>query len=69
MRKAAHEGKVDYIPAYLSEIPHLFNINQIGLDVALVQISPPDRFGFGSLGVSVDVTKPAIYAGQAASTV
>jgi len=60
MRKAAFEGKIDYIPAYLSEIPDLFNSNQIGIDVALVQISPPDRFGFGSLGVSVDVTKPAI---------
>jgi len=60
MRRAAFEGKVDYIPAYLSEIPHLFDINQIGLEVALIQISPIDRFGFGSLGVSVDVTKAAI---------
>ena len=60
MRRATFEGKVDYIPAYLSEIPHLFNINQIGLEVALIQISPIDRFGFGSLGVSVDVTKAAI---------
>ncbi|WDN88582.1 hypothetical protein BuS5_01550 [Desulfosarcina sp. BuS5] len=60
MRQAAFEGKVDYIPAYLSEIPHLFDIKQIGLEIALIQISPVDRFGFGSLGVSVDVTKAAI---------
>lgn len=59
MRQAAAEGKIDYIPAYLSEIPKFFRSNQIGLDAALVQISPPDQFGFASLGVSVDVTKEA----------
>lgn len=57
MRKAAFEGKIDYVPAYLSEIPDLFDSNQIGLDVALIQVSPPDRFGFCSLGISVDVTR------------
>ncbi|MEJ2041180.1 MAG: acetyl-CoA hydrolase/transferase C-terminal domain-containing protein, partial [Desulfosarcinaceae bacterium] len=56
MRKAAFEGKIDYIPAYLSHIPKLFASQRIGLDVALVQVSPPDRFGFCSLGVSVDIT-------------
>jgi len=60
MRSAAYEGKVDYVPVYLAEIPRLFKSRQIGLDVALVQISPPDRFGFGSLGVSVDVTRAAL---------
>lgn len=60
MRKAAFEGKIDYIPAYLSEIPELFESGQIGLDAALVQVSPPDRFGCCSLGVSVDVTKAGI---------
>ncbi|HAO23288.1 MAG: acetyl-CoA hydrolase [Desulfobacteraceae bacterium IS3] len=59
LRKAAFEGKIDYVPAYLSEIPKLFESNQIGLDVALIQVSPPDKFGFCSLGISVDVTKPA----------
>ncbi|MBI5446708.1 MAG: GNAT family N-acetyltransferase [Deltaproteobacteria bacterium] len=59
MRDAFFEGKIDYIPTYLSEIPYFFRTNQIGLDVALVQISPPDRFGYGSLGVSVDVTREA----------
>ncbi len=57
MRKAAFEGKIDYLPAYLSQIPHLFENQRIGLDVALVQVSPPDRFGYCSLGVSVDITR------------
>jgi acyl-CoA hydrolase len=57
MRKAAFEGKIDYIPAYLSDIPDLFDGGQIGLDAALVQVSPPDRFGMCSLGISVDVTR------------
>jgi acyl-CoA hydrolase/ribosomal protein S18 acetylase RimI-like enzyme len=57
MRKAAFEGKVDYIPAYLSQIPTLFSARRIGLDVTLIQVSPPDRFGYCSLGVSVDITR------------
>lgn len=60
MRKAAFEGKIDYLPAYMSQIPRLFKTSQIGLDVALVQVSPPDDFGYCSLGVSVDVTKAAM---------
>jgi acyl-CoA hydrolase len=56
MRKAAFEGKIDYIPSYLSQIPNLFHSRRIGLDVALIQVSPPDRFGYCSLGVSVDIT-------------
>jgi acyl-CoA hydrolase/GNAT superfamily N-acetyltransferase len=60
MRQAAFEGKIDYIPVYLSEIPSLFKSNQISLDAALIQISPPDRFGLASLGISVDVTREAI---------
>lgn len=59
MRQAAFEGKIDYIPAYLSEIPELFYSKSIGLDVALIQVSPPDKFGYCSLGISVDIT----YAG------
>ncbi len=60
MRKAAFEGKIDYIPAYLSQIPRLFTDQRIGLDVALVQVSPPDKFGYCSLGVSVDITRSGI---------
>ena len=57
MREAAFEGRIDYIPAYLSQIPRLFYSQRIGLDVALIQVSPPDRFGYCSLGVSVDITR------------
>ena len=60
MRKAAFEGKIDYIPAYLSQIPKLFASQRIGLDVALVQVSPPDKFGYCSLGVSVDITRSGL---------
>jgi acyl-CoA hydrolase len=60
MRKAAFEGKIDYIPAYLSKIPRMFASHRIGLDVALVQVSPPDHFGYCSLGVSVDITRSAM---------
>lgn len=57
IRKAAFEGKIDYIPTYLSQIPRLFSSRRIGLDIALVQVCPPDRFGYCSLGVSVDITR------------
>jgi len=60
MRKAAFDGKIDYIPAYLSQIPRLFSSHYIGLDVALVQVSPPDKFGYCSLGVSVDITRSGL---------
>lgn len=60
MRNAAFEGKIDYIPAYLSQIPKLFSSHRIGLDVALIQVSPPDKFGYCSLGVSVDITRSAM---------
>jgi acyl-CoA hydrolase/GNAT superfamily N-acetyltransferase len=60
MRAAAFEGKIEYIPAYLSQIPDLFTNGSIGLDVALVQVSPPDKFGYCSLGISIDVTKAAL---------
>jgi acyl-CoA hydrolase/GNAT superfamily N-acetyltransferase len=60
MRKAAFEGKIDYIPAYLSRISSLFSSQRIGLDAALVQVSPPDPFGYCSLGVSVDITRAGL---------
>ncbi|MEJ2134372.1 MAG: hypothetical protein P8X86_03890 [Desulfofustis sp.] len=60
MRKAAYEGKIDYLPTYLSQIPSLFRNYHIGLDVALIQVSPPDQYGYCSLGVSVDITRSAV---------
>ncbi len=56
MRKFAFEGKIDYIPIYLSQIPKVFRDNEIGLDVALIQVSPPEPHGYCSLGISVDIT-------------
>lgn len=60
MQQAAFEGKVDYIPTYLSQLPQLFRNKQIVIDTVLIQISPPDTFGISSLGVSVDVTLEAV---------
>ena len=56
IRKATYEGKIDYIPTYLSQIPRYFTSQRIGLDVALIQVSPPDKHGYCSLGISVDIT-------------
>nr|MCU0586239.1 acetyl-CoA hydrolase [Desulfobacterales bacterium] len=60
MRRAAFEGRIDYLPCYLSQIPGLFSSNRIGLDVAMVQVSPPDKYGYCSLGVSVDITRAGL---------
>lgn len=59
VRKAVAEGRADYTPVFLSEIPHLFRRHRIHLNAALIQVSPPDQFGFCSFGVSVDVVKSA----------
>ncbi|MCP4721386.1 MAG: acetyl-CoA hydrolase, partial [Desulfobacteraceae bacterium] len=56
MRQSAFEGKIDYIPVYLSQIPQIFENHEIGLDVALIQVCPPDEHGYCSLGISVDIT-------------
>ncbi|MEE9364070.1 MAG: acetyl-CoA hydrolase/transferase C-terminal domain-containing protein [Cellulophaga sp.] len=53
-----HNG--DYIPIFLSEIHWLFRRNILPLDVAFIQVSPPDKHGYCSLGTSVDITLPAI---------
>ncbi|MCK5239359.1 MAG: GNAT family N-acetyltransferase [Candidatus Thorarchaeota archaeon] len=57
IREAVSEGRADYTPAPLSDIPHFFTSRRIPLDVALIQVSPPDEFGYCSLGISVDITK------------
>lgn len=59
MRRALDYDRVDYLPCFLSEIPRLFRSGQCPLDVALLHVSPPDQFGYCSLGVSVDITKAA----------
>jgi acyl-CoA hydrolase len=60
VRNAVNEGRADYVPVFLSEIPILFRRNLLPLDVALVQVSPPDKHGFCSLGVSVDIAQAAV---------
>jgi acyl-CoA hydrolase len=60
VRKAIAEGRGSYIPVFLSEAPMLFRTDVIKVDTALISISPPDRHGYCSLGVSVDTTKAAI---------
>jgi acetyl-CoA hydrolase len=58
VRSAVNEGRADFTPVFLSDIPRLFETT-LSLDVALIQVSPPDRFGYCSLGISVDCAKPA----------
>lgn len=58
-RQAVAEGRADYTPVFLSEIPALFRTGQAPVDVALIQVSPPDKHGFCSYGVSTDVVKSA----------
>ncbi len=60
IRQAVNEQRGDYIPIFLSEIPKLFDKGILPLDVALVHVSPPDKHGFCSLGVSVDVARSAV---------
>ena len=58
-RRAIQEGRADYTPVFLSEIPKLFRTRRIPLDAALISVSPPDEHGYCSYGVSVDVVKAA----------
>ncbi len=58
-RKAIWDGRADYTPIFLSEIPMMFKTGRIHVDTALITVSPPDKYGYVSLGVSVDVTKSA----------
>ncbi|MHA1819494.1 MAG: GNAT family N-acetyltransferase [Promethearchaeota archaeon] len=57
IRDAVNSGQADYTPMFLSEIPGMFQTRKT-IDVALIQVSPPDKNGFCSLGVNVDVAKP-----------
>jgi len=59
VREVIQEGLGDYTPIHLSDIPRLFNSGQLPLDVALIQVTPPDTNGMCSLGVSVDIVKSA----------
>lgn len=60
VREATQNHRADYIPVFLSEVPLLIRNGVLPIDVALVQISPPDAHGFCSLGVSVDASLAAV---------
>ena len=59
VRAAVNDGRADYTPIYLSEVENLFESGAMPLDVALIQVSPPDAHGFCSFGVGVDTTLTA----------
>jgi len=64
VRKQVNQSRGDYVPVFLSEIPRLFRKNILPLDVAMVHVSPPDKHGFCSLGVSVDIALAAIQSAK-----
>lgn len=63
-RKAVNEGRADYVPIFLHQIPRLFREGIVPLDVAMVQCSPPDEHGFLSLGVEVLASRAACQAAR-----
>ncbi|BDD05155.1 acetyl-CoA hydrolase/transferase family protein [Aureibacter tunicatorum] len=60
IRKYVNEGSATYIPIFLSDIPKLFSSGKMPIDTALIHVSPPDERGYCSLGVSIDIIKPAL---------
>jgi 4-hydroxybutyrate CoA-transferase len=64
MRSRLDGDRVDYLPCFLSEIPQLLRSGARPIDVALIQVSPPDRHGLATLGTSVDVTLAAVEAAK-----
>ncbi|MFO0632863.1 MAG: acetyl-CoA hydrolase/transferase C-terminal domain-containing protein [Nannocystaceae bacterium] len=62
LREPVAAGRADFMPIFLSDIPELFRSGRVPLDVALVQLSPPDRHGMCTLGTSVDAARAAVDA-------
>lgn len=60
VRSAVQDGRADFMPVFLSEIPALIRSKRVPIDVALIQVSPPDARGYVSLGVSVDIVRAAV---------
>ncbi len=61
VRQAINEGRADYTPVFLSQVEDLFESGQMPIDVAMIQVSPPDAHGFCSFGVGVDATLGAAH--------
>ena len=59
VREAVNDGRADFVPVHLSEIPALLRTGALAVDVALIHVSPPDEHGFCSYGVGVECTKAA----------
>jgi acyl-CoA hydrolase len=64
VRSATQDGLADYIPVFLSEIPRLLRKHIVNIDVALVNVSPPDKHGYVSLGSSIDITLAAVQSAK-----
>jgi len=64
LRARMDSPNIDYLPCFLSEIPSLFRSGTLPLDVALIHVSPPDRHGYCSLGVSVDIVQAAVQSAR-----
>ncbi|MFX0048320.1 MAG: GNAT family N-acetyltransferase [Candidatus Hermodarchaeota archaeon] len=64
LRDAVKRGFADYTPMLLSDIPKFFERGQMHLKTALIQVSPPDEFGFCSYGINVDIAKPIAEAAE-----
>jgi len=64
IREAIAEGRGDYTPCFISDVPRLFSENSLPLDAALIMVSPPDEYGYCSLGVSVDIVSAAVKAAK-----
>jgi acyl-CoA hydrolase len=60
VRQAVQEGRADFVPVFLSDIPDLFRKGYLPIDVALIQVSPPDIHGYCSLGLGVDIARSAV---------
>jgi acyl-CoA hydrolase len=63
-REAIEDGRADYVPVFLSDVPHLFSSGVIALDAVFVNATPPDVHGFSSLGTSVEAMLAAVRAAK-----
>lgn len=64
VREAVNEGRADYVPVHLHQVPRLFKEGTLPLDHAFVTVTPPDEHGFCSFGIEVGITKPAALAAR-----
>jgi acyl-CoA hydrolase len=60
VRQAVAEGRADFVPVFLSDIPDLFKRKILEIDVAIVSVSPPDQHGYCTLGLSIDIARSAV---------